>query len=59
MQYGGEVHQVLSDAGLAPVLYQLIPMPGGFTQVSLLPNHLVANITEPNVSCQIHCPVSM
>lgn len=33
-QYGHEVHQLLSDAGLAPTLYQLVQLPGGFMQVS-------------------------
>lgn len=33
-QYGTEVHQALSDAGLAPVLYDTKDLKGGFTQVS-------------------------
>ncbi len=36
-QYGSEVHQTLSDAGLAPVLYELVQLPGGFMQVSYNP----------------------
>ena len=35
-QYGHEVHQLLSDAGLAPILYQLVQLPGSFLQVSLI-----------------------
>ena len=34
-QYGSEVHQKLSDAGLAPTLYEVVQLPGGFMQVSL------------------------
>ena len=34
-KYGSEVHQTLSDAGLAPTLYELVQLPGGFMQVSL------------------------
>ena len=33
-QYGSEVHQTLSDAGLAPTLYDVVQLPGGFVQVS-------------------------
>jgi len=33
-EYGTEVHQVLSDAGLAPVLYGTVELRGGFIQVS-------------------------
>jgi hypothetical protein len=33
-QYGTEVHQALSDAGLAPILYDTRDLKGGFTQVS-------------------------
>lgn len=33
-EYGTEVHQVLSDAGLAPVLYETMELRGGFIQVS-------------------------
>ena len=34
-QYGSEVHQTLPDAGLAPTLYELVQLPGGFMQVSV------------------------
>ncbi len=33
-QYGSEVHQALSNAGLAPVLYEMVQLKGGFMQVS-------------------------
>jgi hypothetical protein len=58
-RYGIEVHQMLSDAGLAPILYQLVPLPGSFMQVSLVPSHIVAYVIDPNNSCHIHCPVSI
>lgn len=35
-QYGSEVHQTLSNTGLAPILSQLVQLPGGFMQVSRL-----------------------
>ncbi len=50
---------MLSDAGLAPILYQLVPLPGSFMQVSLVPSHIVAYVIDPNNSCHIHCPVSI
>lgn len=34
-QYGSEVHQMLSNAGLAPILYQVVQLPGGFMQVEM------------------------
>ncbi len=33
-KYGTEVHQALSDAGLAPVLYDTVQVKGGFIQVN-------------------------
>ena len=32
-KYGTEVHQVLADAGLAPVLYSTVQLKGNFIQV--------------------------
>ena len=32
--YGTEVHQALSDAGLAPILFDIQELKGGFKQVS-------------------------
>ena len=58
-KYGSEVHQVLSDAGLAPILYQVVQLPEGFMQVSLLPSHSVAYFVDLNESCRSHCPVSI
>ena len=46
-QYGSEVHQMLSNAGLAPILYQVVQLPGGFMQVSLLPSHSVTCFVDP------------
>ena len=34
-RYSSEVHQLLSDNSLAPRLYQVVHLPGGFKQVSL------------------------
>jgi len=58
-QYGIEVHQMLSNAGLAQILYRLVPLPGGFMQVSLAPSHIVAYFIDPNNSCHIHCPARL
>ena len=33
---------MLSDAGLAPILYQLVQLPGGFMQVSLVLDQVAA-----------------
>ena len=56
-QYGTEVHQTLSNAGLAPVLYQLVQLPGAFMQVSLLLSHSFACFVDSNKSC--HCPAAL
>ena len=56
-QYGTEVHQTLSNARLAPMLYQLVQLPGAFMQVSLLLSHSLACFVDSNKSC--HCPAAV
>ena len=61
-QYGHEVHQLLSDAGLAPVLYQVVQLPGSFMQVSLILGQLDCIffwIVKLIKGHHVLCPMSM
>ena len=58
-QYGHEVHQLLSDAGLAPILYQLVQLPGGFMQVSPILGQLCCIFVSQKHGCCLLCPMSM
>ena len=55
-QYGHEVHQLLSDAGLAPILYQLVQLPGGFMQVSPVLGQFCRIFIDQMNSCHVLCP---
>lgn len=48
-KYGIEVHQALSDAGLAPVLYDTVHLKGGFMQVSCA----IAFISARSCLCRV------
>lgn len=58
-RYGHEVHQLLSDAGLAPNLYRLVQLPGAFMQVSLILGQICCILVGLITSCHVLCPGSM
>ena len=58
-RYGHEVHQLLADAGLAPILYQLVQLPGGFMQVSPILGQFCCIFIDHINGCHVLCPVSL